>query len=73
MNARKINEKDQNKFVSEIKLSESKKRLLRESNQRVDFRKQLEITKSNKKLAVKLFALKSNYRKFEMEKSFDKF
>ncbi len=55
-------------MVAQIKRSESKSRSAREALERADLQKQVQLSKSNQKLAVKLFSQKPTYRVKQFEK-----
>jgi hypothetical protein len=55
VNARKINYKDTIDYVTEIRSLESRSMILKEAIFRKDLKKQIEINKSNQRLAIRLF------------------
>lgn len=55
VNARKINYKDTIDYVTEIRSLESRSMILKEAIFRKDLTKQIEINKSNQRLAIRLF------------------
>lgn len=68
VNARQIDVRQHRKKSSQIKDTESRARSRRESIVRSDLKKKIELSKSNQKLAVKLFSQKPTYQVGNLER-----
>ena len=72
VNARKINFKETMNYITEIKRQESRSQIKRQALFRQDLYKQMDINKSNQRLAIRLFGQKPTYQVLKFENDHNK-